>query len=507
MGRGEIAFVATAGFFAAVSSLAVAACVGDAPAGLPDDNGGGDSAPIEGGSGQDGPSGSETGVDGGASGEWTLAATAKSQFNAMVIDEAGDLYLAGTVTGAAPELGITTTQDASPDALVMKVSGATGKVIWSKAFGGSGEEHVIGLALSGGQLFVTGGTTSASMTIGTTSLTFPASSISMATQSFFAQLAGDDGTVGWAASPDSQEKSNTAHMSVCTRVAVTTLPLFACAYMGTSFRGAPSSSRFAAALLSVTGSGTVIQTEQAFTSTTSGVIPSILTGSTGVVYMGGVTGGDFNDKLNTNYLVGGSGTNGFLVSLSPASLVVASMFFSPKVADSYGLPELLRVQGNNLFVAGKMSGSAFFGTQTGNAVGGEDAFLARVQTDLKAVSAVTVFGGTKDEDTTALVAKGTGDVLVGGTYGSSDLAFAGSTFPSGSQGGYQGFVAEVNADQPKAATTYTSTTGNVSVNGLEVDSSGYLFTSGTYNGQATFGAGVTATSTGDNAAFVFRRKL
>ncbi|HUQ04198.1 MAG TPA: hypothetical protein VM261_16980 [Kofleriaceae bacterium] len=88
----------------------------------------------------------------------------EAQFGGMVIDAAGDIYLAtslqGNGTAVTYDPGKTAIGDLFHNIVVMRLSGTDGAVVWVKQWGGGSVDKPIAIAVSGSDLYVTGTTSS-----------------------------------------------------------------------------------------------------------------------------------------------------------------------------------------------------------------------------------------------------------------------------------------------------------------------------------------------------------
>jgi hypothetical protein len=73
----------------------------------------------------------------------------------VAVDSTGDIYLAGTITGAI-KVGDNTVGGAGGlDILVAKIRNSDGKVVWATSFGSAGDDAIVGIAISpSGQIVV-----------------------------------------------------------------------------------------------------------------------------------------------------------------------------------------------------------------------------------------------------------------------------------------------------------------------------------------------------------------
>ncbi len=96
----------------------------------------------------------------------------------VTTDAAGNIYISGSFSGATMSIGATTLTNATTgggpnDIFVAKYTPA-GVPVWANSIGGTGDDYGISIAqVSGGDVYVAGGYSSATMTVGSTTLTNP----------------------------------------------------------------------------------------------------------------------------------------------------------------------------------------------------------------------------------------------------------------------------------------------------------------------------------------------
>lgn len=501
----------------ATATLLAVACTGDDPV-LVDTTK--DGATPEGSTGLDGSadtSAADALVDAATPDPaWTLALTAKTTINAIVVEPAtGDIYAGGSITGAAPELGVTAT-GAGAEALLFKVEGKSGKVLWAKSYGGDGDEAVLGLALDAGALYVTGTTTGVAINLGGKSVAFPPSSFSSpATQSFIAKVDANAGGVAWAVSPDLSEAPGTAHRSICARMVVGGgVPYVVCAYAGmkfgatSTFAGVRSGNAMGTAVLSLTSLGTITKVVKSLGSTSGLTLPGGFAVAGNLIYVAGVSSSDLVD-LATNATLTSLTAGGFIARFATDGSSPLGVGLAAGNATSTVAPAALRMNGNDVVVVGKFQGSPNFSSGPITAAGGTDGFIAAFPATLVQSAYVARFGGDQEDDANDLAIATDGTTWIGGRTFSPIFTFGGTQVPASAGGGFQGFVGKVLAQKTTTAVAYPSSTGTLSVDAVQTDEARkYVVSAGTYKGAATFPAPagpVTATSAQDQAGFIIRR--
>jgi hypothetical protein len=107
---------------------------------------------------------------------WTQQIAYSGSVDALTVDAAGEVYIAGRLTGfgGQPVVTIGTTSvvgDTFGDILVVRFGGSNGTVVWVRKWGGSGQDEPKALAVSGGVLYVAGDTDSGTATFDTQTIT------------------------------------------------------------------------------------------------------------------------------------------------------------------------------------------------------------------------------------------------------------------------------------------------------------------------------------------------
>jgi hypothetical protein len=109
---------------------------------------------------------------------WTqhLATVVPEFLNGLATDAAGDVYVAGSMVRSTAPVTYgkdTLTPDEPGNIVVLRLSGATGDVVWARQWGGAGADWANTLAVSGTDLYVVGGTSSNPSTFGDRSIAAP----------------------------------------------------------------------------------------------------------------------------------------------------------------------------------------------------------------------------------------------------------------------------------------------------------------------------------------------
>ncbi|HQP94214.1 MAG TPA: hypothetical protein PK570_09705, partial [Thermoanaerobaculia bacterium] len=140
--------------------------------------------------------------------------------------------------------------------------------------------------------------------------------------------------------------------------------------------------------------------------------------------------------------------------------------------------------------------------------GGSDGFVARLSGDLTVLQQSTYLGGSNEDSIRALSLAANGDVLAGGTTGSSDLpGTAGGAQPSKGGGDSDGFVARLAGDlNALQQSTYLGGSGEDDVIALALAANGDVLAGGTAASTDLPGAagGAQPNNGGYNDGFVAR---
>jgi len=155
---------------------------------------------------------------------------------------------------------------------------------------------------------------------------------------------------------------------------------------------------------------------------------------------------------------------------------------------------------NIVYVTGAYTGTATFGTQTLTSSGGDDIFIARLSSS-GGWGWVRSAGGTNTDRGYGIAVSGDNSICVTGsfvgtaTFGTSQLI---------SYGGTDVFIVRLNSNG--VWDTHPQQCGGSGTDisyGIDSDSSGNFYVTGTFNGTATFGA-FTLTSNGNEDIFVVK---
>ncbi len=150
----------------------------------------------------------------------------------------------------------------------------------------------------------------------------------------------------------------------------------------------------------------------------------------------------------------------------------------------------------NSYVVGSFSGAAALGSLSLTSAGGQDVFVAKLDTDGKFVWAISA-GGAQSDQGVALVLDNLGSLLITGTYQDS-ATFGTHTLTGSSQDNL--FVARLDSSGKFRWVTSASSSTSVSPNDLQADGAGNAYVAGSYSG--TLPLGSTSLEAKTSEAFV-----
>jgi beta-propeller repeat-containing protein len=118
--------------------------------------------------------------------------------------------------------------------------------------------------------------------------------------------------------------------------------------------------------------------------------------------------------------------------------------------------------------------------------GGEDAFVTKLSPDGSSLVYSTFLGGTSSDVGKGIAVDASGNAYVGGVTFSSDFPTTAAAFDVSSNGGYDAFVTELNADGSALSySTYLGGAGYDEVKGIAIDGADNAYVTG-YTGSADF---------------------
>lgn len=375
----------------------------------------------------------------------------------MAFDQDGNLYSTGTFAGSATFEGaggtiVPVTSAGSPDIFVRKYD-PDGALLWVRRFGGVGADY--GLAANDGPNgdVVVCGAFSRTVAFDATVLTTTLTSV---VEPFVARLS-PSGSVLWAKK--------------------------LAAVNGTPVPGGPY------------GAPQVVASECAFDP--AGNI--LVSGS--VQAVPARFNADGPSPVDVTPL--GTGADGFIVKLDTAGNFVWVAATDGQTANGSNYVRALEVAGDgaDVLTGGRIQGTTSFGSTTLTAVGGFDAWFAKIDGDTGAWLWVKAIAGTGNDESRGIAAAGD-DIVLGGKYTTS----AGLVGPDGviapnvltSNGSIDAFVAKLSSDGDLIWATTLGGPNPDEGTEVAVDPQGRVFCGGYYIGSVTLGptggGGPTATA-------------
>ena len=215
--------------------------------------------------------------------------------------------------------------------------------------------------------------------------------------------------------------------------------------------------------------------------------------ATGDVYVGGVF--DASVTIGQGQAQSAGGYDAFVARISSGAVAWSTTFGG--ASDEYVYA--IATDGVHVAVGGAFyDTTSFGGAGTATSGGDADAFVATYLESTGEYASSWTAGGTSWDAVNALAASPSGFVAAG--------TFAdGVDFGSGvvqSAGGQDGFVVSLSASLVASASRVIAGPGDDSLNGVFVDSSGNVTTSGYFEGTADVGAGADISASGDVAGVV-----
>lgn len=225
----------------------------------------------------------------------------------------------------------------------------------------------------------------------------------------------------------------------------------------------------------------------------------------GNAYVSGTTSGAFplQAALQPNYA---GSIDSFIFKLSASgSALEYSTYLGGSGAD---IASALAVDANgNAYLVGQTA-SANFPTagpfQSTHAGGLFDGFVTKINAAGSALSYSTYFGGNGDDFLNDIVLTSTGEVVLGGTTGSSNLAVSGNAYQAKLRGTSDAFIAKLSANgSSELFATYFGGDGADTATGVALDSAGDVYITGSTpvgNGTAVVPVSEAAWNAASNAA-------
>ena len=415
----------------------------------------------------------------------------------IAVDSSGDAYLAGSTnsTDFPTKNGKQTSSSGSGDAFVAKLNSSGSALVYSTYLGGSGADLAMAIAVSAGDAFVTGSTTSedfptapavSSTSTGPFQAVYGGNTDAFVTQLnstgdglvYSSYLGGSGADFGQGVAVDA---SGNAYVTGSTQSAnfPTVNPLQA---------GSGGSSDVFVAKVNFPGTALLYSTFLGGTKPDIGM--SIKVDSSGNAY---ITGYTFSSNFPTLNPLQGSNAGNVNAIVAEVDAAGSALVFSTYLGgstDDRGLGIALDASGN-IYVTG-VSQSTDFPT-TPNALqisnrGQSDAFVSKLNSTGSTLTYSTLLGGSGADQGNAIAVDSSGDAFVTGFTQSSDFPTAnavqgvmgisgGST--CGSTACFDAFVSKLNPSGTALVySTYLGGNGADFGQGIALDSSGNAYVAG-----------------------------
>ncbi|HEY6895107.1 MAG TPA: SBBP repeat-containing protein [Rhodanobacteraceae bacterium] len=216
------------------------------------------------------------------------------------------------------------------------------------------------------------------------------------------------------------------------------------------------------------------------------VVYGIAVDAGGSVYVAGATNSsDFpvTPGVLQNHLAGPL-FDAFVAKLSPSGALVYSTYLGGSYVD---IADAIAVDaGRNAYLVGytcsydfptRKPFQPFLQGGPPGCFAGQDAFVAKISPDATSLVYSTFFGGTGQDEATALALDANGGAVVAGYSASNDLPLAGFALTP-YRGGRDAFVARFDASGTLGYASYLGGTGDDTATGLAVGAAGDVFVTG-----------------------------
>jgi hypothetical protein len=445
-----------------------------------------------------------------------LGGAGEDRATGISVDSSGNVYTIGTFNSTVdfdPGAGTTNlTSAGSADIFISKLD-SSGNYIWVKQLGGTGEDRATGISVdSSGNVYTTGTfnrTADFDPGAGTVNLT------SAGLQDIFISKLDSGGNYIWAKKLGGTSNDNATGISVDSSGNVYTTGTFidrvdfdpgAGTVNLTSAGGTTSSF-----ISKLDSSGNYVSAQQF----TSGRVTAqkVVTDSSDNVYTTGTFIGtaDFDPGAGTANLTSGGFQDIFISKLDSSGNYVWAKQLGGTGAD--------RVNGisvdssGNIYTTGYFDGTVDFdpGAGTANltsAGGSDDIFISKLDSSGNYVWAKQ-FSGTSFAQATGISVDSSGNVYTTGTFNSTvDFDPGAGTTNLTSAGSADIFISKLDNSGNYVWVKQLGSTGEDRATGISVDSSGNVYTTGTFNSTVDFDPGAgTANLTSAGFQDIFISKL
>jgi len=294
------------------------------------------------------------------------------------------VYAAGYFTGTAGFGGTSLTSAGATDVVVAKLTdaGSTGAFAWAQRAGGDNSEYLTGLSASGANVYLTGQYSSAQATFGGTTL---ARTSTATANSFVAKLtdAGSTASFTWALSTGSTGESNaSAVASGPGAVYVAGYFQGKVGFGATTLDSGAGGSIFLTKLTDAGSTAAFTWTQQAGGSSLDDARGLAVVGSS--VYMSGrlARAGSFGPFT----VPAATDRNLYVTKLTDAGQTGTFNWVQTGSSGDYGQALCVAVAGSRVYLGGRVSAPAVFGTFSLSLPGGPAAFLAALNTQVLATA-------------------------------------------------------------------------------------------------------------------------
>jgi hypothetical protein len=370
---------------------------------------------------------------------------------------------------------------------------------WSRAFGGTGEDRALAVAVAGDGSVAVAGYFSGTVDFGGGPRTAHAYAYldPNSDQDFFVAKYSASGAYLWAQTfgTESTDKANAVAIAPNGDVVV--------AGMTSSYLDLgdgvlqPIQGAGDAFVATYRGTDGAFVRGRTFGSTGNDAARGVAVDSAGDVFVAGNFAGTADFGGGPTSAAGGStDLDGFVAKYSPSGA-----FTWVKTIGGAGFDGANAVAvdtAGNVRVAGKIGFPGTSGTTTLASAGGNDAFVAELN-GAGAVQWAKRYGGASDDEAFAIASDGAGNAAVVGTFQGTNASFDGGQLTAA--GLKDMFVLRVSATGTRQSVIGKGGTGDESATGVALDASGNAFVTGSFAGSVNFGGGAL-TATGTTDAFV-----
>jgi hypothetical protein len=454
-------------------------------------------------------------LDAGGNFRWakSLGGSSVDQGNSISVDGSGNIYTTGTFDGTVdfdPGAGtMTLTSAGSNDIFVSKLD-TGGNFLWAKRFGGSGSDTAYGISVDGsGNVYTTGnftGTADFDPGAGTTNLT------SADGPDIFVSKLDAGGNFLWVKRlGGSSSRDIATSISVDGSGNVYTTGIFDGTADFDPGAGTTTLTRAGSddIFISKLDTGGNLLWAKSLGGSGSDVATDISVDGSGNVYTtGNFTGiADFDPGVGTFTLATGGITNIFLSKLDTTGNFVRAQQVT---SGSLGTHSRSVVDGvGNVYTTGNFTGTVDFdpgaGTTNLTSAGSTDIFVSKLDAGGNFVWAKRL-GGNSDDGATDISVDSSGNVYTTGTFRSvADFDPGAGTTNLTSAGSTDIFVSKLDAGGNFLWAKRLGGNSDDGATDISVDSSGNVYTTGTFRSVADFDPGASMTnltSAGDTDIFV-----